>query len=169
MNSHRARCLTLTLVLLACLVVCPVGGAQDAPSPANSGSAPQSASVVIVVDTSADAKSAAKALKKAATNFAEKFSSNDELALFASQDKPVLVQGFTSDISLLNKSVDTLRPSGKLAAYESVAQAVDYARSDAVNDKQAIVAFIDELDGSDTKAIESLQNTIRQGQRVPLY
>jgi hypothetical protein len=170
MNSHLARCLTLTLVLLASLFTCSIGSnAQDQPSPGNSGSAPQSASVVIVVDTSEGAKSAAKTLKKAATNFAEKFSSNDELALFASQDKPLLVQGFTSDNSLLNKSVDNLRPSGKLAAYESVAQAVDYARSDAVNDNQAVVAFVDQLDGSDTKAIDALQNTIRQGQRVPLY
>lgn len=168
MNSHLARCLTLPLFLLASLVACSIAGnAQDRPSLGDS--APQSVSVVIVVDTSESAKSAAKALKKAATNFAEKFSSNDELALFASQDKPMLVQGFTSDNSLLNKSVDNLRPSGKLAAYETVTQAVDYARSDSVNDKQAVVAFVHQLDGSDTKAIDSLQNTIRQGQRVPLY
>ena len=119
MNSHLARCLTLPLFLLASLVACSIAGnAQDRPSLGDS--APQSVSVVIVVDTSESAKSAAKALKKAATNFADKFSSNDELALFASQDKPMLVQGFTSDNSLLNKSVDNLRPSGKLAAYDRV-------------------------------------------------
>jgi hypothetical protein len=159
------------LFLAVCGLVSPfVGNAQDPPSPdASSHSASQSASVVIVIDTSSNAKSMARILKKSAMNFAEKFTSNDEVAIFASQDQPKLVQSFTSDNSLVSKSLDNLRASGKLASYQAVDQALQYARSDAVNDKQAVIAFVNKLDGADMGTIETLQNTIRQGQPVPLY
>jgi VWA domain-containing protein len=171
MTSYLARCLFVPVFLVACALVCTITvEAQYPPSPdASNHSGSQSASVVIVIDASSDAKSMAKTLKKAAVNFAEKFPSDYELAVFASQDQPKLVQSFTSDNSLIIKSVDNLRASGKLASYQAMDQALQYAHSDAVNDKQAVVAFVNKLDGPDMGAIRALQNTIREAQPVPLY
>jgi von Willebrand factor type A domain len=169
MRSNVAGCLLYLVLTTVCLCTFAMQASVREPSPAQPDSADQPASVVIVVDTSSDAKGIIKVLKKAASNFAQEFSSDDELALFASHDNSPMVQSFTSDNLLLQKSLDKLESSGKFAAYHAVDQALQYTRNDAVNDKQAVVAFVNKLDGGDMSAIEALQNTIRQGQRVPLY
>src|SRR5689334_18898890 len=168
MRSNVAGCLLYLVLTTVCLCTFAMRASVREPSPAQPDSADQPASVVIVVDTSSDAKGIIKVLKKAASNFAQEFSSDDELALFASHDNSPMVQSFTSDNLLLQKSLDKLESSGKFAGYHAVDQALQYTRNDAVNDKQAVVAFVNKLDGADMSAIEALQNT-RQGQRVPLY
>ena len=62
--------LVLTTV---CLCTFAMQASVREPSPAQPDSADQPASVVIVVDTSSDAKGIIKVLKKAASNFAQKF------------------------------------------------------------------------------------------------
>jgi hypothetical protein len=170
MRSNVARCVLYVVLSAVSLgASAKQASVHEQPSPAQPDPANQAASVAVVVDTSSEAKGIIKVLKKAASNFAEKFSSSDELALFAAHDNSPMVQSFTSDNLLVQKSLDKLQASGKLASYQVVDQALQYTRNDAVNDKQAVVAFVNKLDGADTNAIQALQNTIRQGLAVPLY
>jgi hypothetical protein len=170
MRSKVGRCVLYVVLTAVCLrASAKQASVHEQPSPAQPDPANQAASVAVVVDTSSEAKGIIKLLKKAASNFAQKFSSSDELALFAAHDNSPMVQSFTSDNLLVQKSLDKLQASGKLASYQVVDQALQYTRNDAVNDKQAVVAFVNKLDGADPNAIQALQNTIRQGQAVPLY
>ena len=170
MRSNVARCILYLVITAVCLrASAKQAPVPEQPSPAQPDPANQPASVVIVVDTSSDAKGIIKVLKKAASKFAQKFGSSDELALFASHDNSAIVQSFTSDNLLVQKGLDKLQASGKFASYQAVDQALQYTRNDAVNDKQAVVAFVNKLDGADRNAIQALQNTVRQGQPVPLY
>ena len=154
-------CLISLLLLLPCALASVTSAGKD--------KSDDSASVVIVLDTSDEASSILKTSKKAATRFANRFSSDDELAVFASSGKPALVQPFTSDDQVLRHALNNLHPSGKPAIYETVAQAVEYTRSDAVNDNHAVVVYTNEIDGTRTSPMPALENTIRRGPPIPVY
>jgi hypothetical protein len=152
----------LTVFLFsACAVSCH---AQATPPPSST-----SASVAIVIDSSSSTKWDMGSLEKGALELARKFNFNDELAIFAAGDKPKLVQDFTGDTDAVVNAVKHVPSKGKLNLYDAVIQAVQHVRSDGVNERQAVVAFANKLDGADTRPANKLEELIRQKQAVPVY
>jgi hypothetical protein len=156
-------CLLLTFMFSA------IGIAQNAPSTNTLPADGKTASVVVVVDTSKSARNNLGTLRNGATALTSQFSSNDEVALFFAGDKPVLVQEFTGDTSLITNKLKKIRTNGKMALFETLTTALDHARSDAANEQRAVIAFVNDLDGASAAAETTLENAIRNKPGVPVF
>src|SRR5690242_15960306 len=156
----------LTVAVTAIVVsAVPVSSpAQAAPS-----SSTTSASVAIVIDSSGSTTWDRGAVKKGALELVRRFNFNDELAIFAAGDQPKLVQEFTGDTDVAAKAIKQLPSKGKLNLYGATISAVQHVRSDGVNERQAVVAFTDQLDRAGTASTSQLEQLIRQKEAVPVY
>lgn len=162
-------CRSLFALLSMILVLVVSSPAQNTNVAAAQRHEGKTASVVIVVDTSKAARGSIDTLRNGAKTLASRFSSNDELALFFSGEKPVLVQDFTGDTALINNSLRRIRTNGRLALFETLSQALDHARSDAANEQRAVIAFVNDLDGAIGPGAAALENAIRNKPGVPIY
>ena len=161
--SPFCACLLLTLISISTCF------AQNAPAASTLPADGNTASIVVVMDTSKSAHNNFDPLRKGAIALASQFSSNDELALFFAGDKPVLVQDFTGDIALIEKSLKRVRTGGKMALFETLAAALDHERNDAANERRAVIAFVNDLDGASAVAESTLENAIRNKPGVPVF
>jgi hypothetical protein len=159
--------------LYACLLftsmISTICIAQNAPSTNTMPADGKTASVVVVMDTSRSARNNLNTLREGAEALISQFSSNDEIALYFAGDKPVLVQDFTGDTTLITKNLKKVRTNGKMALFETLAVALDHARSDAANEQRAVIAFVNDLDGASAPEEAKLEDAIRKKPGVPVF
>src|SRR4051812_31947157 len=153
-----APAISLCACLFLVLLITTSSFAQTAPAVSTQPADGKTASVVVVVDTSKSARNNLSTLRNGAEALSSQFSSNDEIALFFAGDQPVLVQDFTGDTSLINKNLKKVRTNGKMALFETLAVALDHARSDAANEQRAVIAFVNDLDAASAPAEAALEN-----------
>lgn len=128
-----------------------------------------SATVAIVVDSSSSTKWDMGSVQKDAVQLVRRFNFNDELAIYAANDTPKLAQDFTGDTDVVAKTIKHLPSKGHLNLYETIIQAVQHVRSDGVNERRAVVAFVSQVDHVDTPNAGKLEQLIEQKQGVPVY
>lgn len=165
--SSSARLLSARLSLT--LTLAATCFAQTAPNISTHPADGKTASVVVVMDTSRSAHNNLNTLRDGAAALTSQFSSNDEIALYFAGDKPVLVQDFTGDTTLITNNLKKVRTNGKMALFETLAVALDHARSDAANEQRAVIAFVNDLDGASGPAEVKLENAIRNKPGVPVF
>ena len=105
--------------------------------------------LLLLFDTSASIKPHLGLIRKAATQFIQRARPGDEFAIAAFSTSSHLVQPFTSDLALAEKSLSALNPAGGTAIYDAVQKSVtDYMKE--VAGRKAIVLFTDGVDFSIT-------------------
>lgn len=156
----------LAFVFALCLPAVAQGPSiQPGSPPAGRG---RSSSVAIIVDGSSAAKYKTERIKKAVAEFMQAFTSEDEACVYVANDNPVLLQDFTGDSALVVGALKGLRAKGKLALYNTLAVALDHLRSDAMNEKAAIVVF---TAGNNTSRenVAAVMEKLKAEPRVELY
>lgn len=136
----RAQVIAAVSILL--LVVASSAQPTQTANPA----ATSSSSVMIVLDTSQAAKQSLSILTRAADTLAKEFGSGHEVAVMTAGEKPDLIQDFTGDPAIVQAALSKVRPGGSLALYETLLQAVNYVRANAMNDHSAVIALVSDLD-----------------------
>ena len=81
--------------------------------------------VVLVIDTSWSMNTSLANSIQAAKDFSKTLGPNDQVALIAFKEKPVVVQDFTTDRDELTKSLDSLTAVGDSGLYDSVVEAIN--------------------------------------------
>src|SRR5580765_5124110 len=112
-------------------------------------------SLGIVVDTSGSmAGEKIRAAQSALDRFLyDVLDQQDEIFLYRFSDRPVLLQGWTTDRQLLSRALGRIAVAGTTAMYDAIAQAVRLAAT-GQNRKKAVVLL---SDGNDTNSRTSLQ------------
>ena len=114
-------------------------------------------SLGIVLDTSGSMDGEKiKAAQRALDRFLyDLLDPNDEIFLSRFGDHPILVQGWTTDRSVLTRALGRIATNGGTAMYDAVAQAISLVTT-AQNRKRALVVV---SDGNDTSSRTTLQAT----------
>lgn len=81
--------------------------------------------VVLVIDTSWSMNTSLANSIQAAKDFSKTLGPNDQVALIAFKEKPVVVQDFTTDRDELTKSLNSLTAVGDSGLYDSVVEAIN--------------------------------------------
>jgi len=87
----------------------------------------------------------------------------DEIFLYRFSDRPVLLQGWTSDRPSLSRALGRITPDGGTALYDTVAEAVPMAGRGR-NQKKALVVISDGNDTSSHIGIRDLKQLIRESE-----
>jgi Ca-activated chloride channel family protein len=86
---------------------------------------------------------------------------DDEVSLYAFNDVPRLLQGWTTNRQLVSRALNRARPAGATALYDAVAEAVPFTEG-ARHRKKALVILSDGNDTSSLMRIEELKRMIRE-------
>jgi Ca-activated chloride channel homolog len=88
---------------------------------------------------------------------------SDEIFVYEFNDRPQLVQGWTTDRRLLSEALGHIKPDGGTALYDAVADSVKLA-GQGRNQKKAIVIISDGNDTSSRTPLNDLRQQIRESQ-----
>jgi Ca-activated chloride channel homolog len=89
----------------------------------------------------------------------------DEIFLYRFNDRPVLVQDWTTDRQLLSRALDGISPHGGTAMYDAVAEAVRLAAT-GQNRKKALVLVSDGNDTSSRTSLREVKQLIRESEAL---
>ncbi len=92
---------------------------------------------------------------------------SDQIFVYEFNDRPRLVQGWTTDRRLLSDALGRIRPDGGTALYDAVAESVKLA-GEGQNQKKAIVIISDGNDTSSRTPLNDLRQQIRES-RLLVY
>jgi Ca-activated chloride channel family protein len=120
-------------------------------------------SLGIVVDNSGSMLDKRSAINAAALNLLRASNPKDSAFIVNFSDRAFLDQGFTSDISLLDKGLAHFDSKGTTAMYDAVAASADELSKHAKQPKQALLIV---TDGADNASRLSLDQTIRRVQNL---
>jgi Ca-activated chloride channel family protein len=120
-------------------------------------------SLGIALDTSGSmAGERIRAARRALDRFLyELLHSGDEVFLYRFADRPVLVQGWTTDRQLLSRALGRIVADGTTAMYDAVAQAIRLAAA-GQNRKKALIVLSDGNDTASNVKLRDLQELIRE-------
>jgi VWFA-related protein len=130
---------------------------DDQPQPVTHFSAERvPVSLGIVIDTSGSmAGEKIRAAQSALDRFLyDVLDSQDEIFLYRFSDRPLLLQGWTTDRQILSRAIGRISADGSTAMYDAIAQAVRLAAT-GQHRKKAVVLL---SDGNDTNSRTSLQH-----------
>ena len=88
---------------------------------------------------------------------------DDEIFIYRFSDLPVLLQGWTTDRSLLTRALGRISPTGGTAMYDAVAEAIPLAESGKQR-KKALVIISDGNDTSSQISTVALKQLIRESE-----
>ncbi|MGE0448923.1 MAG: VWA domain-containing protein [Vicinamibacterales bacterium] len=91
----------------------------------------------------------------------------DEVFLYRFSDRPTLVQGWTTDRTVLSRSLGRITPNGGTAMYDAVMEAIPLAATGR-NPKKAVLVISDGNDTSSTSGLRAVRQAIR-GSEVLVY
>jgi Ca-activated chloride channel family protein len=122
-------------------------------------------SLGIVIDTSGSMQGEKMQAARAALDrfVYELLDKDDEIFIYRFSDRPMLLQGWTSDRQRLSRAISRLFPDGGTAMYDAVAEAIPLAES-GKHRKRAIVVISDGNDTSSDTRIGELKQLIRQSE-----
>ena len=124
-------------------------------------------SLGIVLDTSGSmAGEKIRAARTALDRFLyDLLDQRDEIFLYRFSDRPVLVQKWTTDRSLLNQALGRIVADGSTAMYDAVAQAVDLTTT-GQNRKKALVLLSDGNDTTSKTSLRDVKQRIRESEAL---
>lgn len=114
-------------------------------------------SLGLVIDNSASMQNKRERVVSAALAMMKASNPDDEVFAIYFNDVPDVVQGFTSDIGLLEKSIRSIHPQGETAMRDAVLLGIDHLRAHAKRDKRVLVVI---TDGEDNSSIATQQRLI---------
>jgi VWFA-related protein len=120
-------------------------------------------SMGIVVDNSGSMRDKRIAVNSAALDLLRSSNPKDSAFIVNFSDRAFLDQGFTSDISLLNRGLTHFDSRGTTAVYDAVAASADELSKYAKEPKQALLII---SDGADNASRLSLEQAIRRVQNL---
>jgi VWFA-related protein len=120
-------------------------------------------SLGIVVDNSGSMRDKRGAVNAAALDLLKSSNPKDSAFIVNFSDRAFLDQGFTSDISLLNRGLAHFDSQGTTAMYDAVAASADQLSKYAKQPKQALLII---SDGADNASRLSLEQAIRRVQNL---
>jgi VWFA-related protein len=120
-------------------------------------------SMGIVVDNSGSMRDKRGAVNSAALDLLRSSNPKDSAFIVNFSDRAFLDQGFTSDISLLNRGLAHFDSQGTSAVYDAVAASADQLSKYAKQPKQALLII---SDGADNASRLSLDQAIRRVQNL---
>ncbi len=120
-------------------------------------------SLGIVVDNSGSMRDKRSAVKSAALDMMRSSNPKDSTFIVNFSDRAFLDQGFTSDISLLDRGLAHFDSKGTTAVYDAVAASADELSKYAKQPKQALLII---SDGADNASRLSLEQAIRRVQNL---
>jgi Ca-activated chloride channel family protein len=91
--------------------------------------------------------------------------SKDEIFLYRFSDRPVLLQGWTSDRAVLGRALDRVVPDGSTALYDATVQAVRLAAT-GQHRKKALVLLSDGNDSSSKTSRREVKQLIRESETL---
>ncbi len=122
----------------------------------------QPINLVMLMDTSLSVAQKLDFEKKAMLRFLERIlRPQDRAALFSVSTDVVVLQDFTSQISLLSQAAKQMHPSGATSLYDAIFLAADHLRP--LNGRRVIVIV---SDGSDTTSQKGLLAALDQAQQA---
>jgi VWFA-related protein len=119
-------------------------------------------SLGLIVDNSASMANKRDRVVSAALAMMKASNPEDEVFSIYFDETPELVQGFTSDIGLLEKSLRSLQPQGETAMRDAVVLAIDHLRAHARRDKRVLLVITDGEDNSSIATQQRLVEAARQ-------
>jgi VWFA-related protein len=123
-----------------------------------------------------DSKPKIKALHDAAARFADMMRPNARTALLPFSDRAERATPFTSDKSLIKKTMRELTASGETALFDAICDALDTLQTDGEDirklgqlmGKRAIVVLTDGIDNKSRRRVEDVIQLAKES-KVPLY
>src|SRR6516165_8494912 len=123
-----------------------------------------------------DPKPKIKALHDAAARFADLMRPNARTSILQFSDRPERAKPFTSDKSLIKKTIRELTASGETALFDAVFDALDTLQADAEETKKlgksvgkrALVILTDGIDNKSHRRVDELIERAKEA-KVPLY
>ena len=120
-------------------------------------------SIGLIIDNSGSMRDKRMAVKAAAMTLLHGSNPKDAAFVVNFSDRAFLDQGFTSDISLLNRGLSHFDSQGTTAMYDAVAASADMLAKSAKQPKQALLIV---TDGADNASRLSLEEAIRRVQNL---
>jgi Ca-activated chloride channel family protein len=124
-------------------------------------------SLGIVVDTSGSmAGEKIRAAQSALDRFLyDVLDQQDEIFLYRFSDRPVLLQGWTTDRQVLSRALGRIPAEGSTAMYDAIAQAVRLAAT-GQNRKKAVVLLSDGNDTNSRTSLQAVKQLIRESEAL---
>jgi VWFA-related protein len=123
----------------------------------------QPVSLGILVDNSGSMRDKRAAVNAAALNLLRESNPKDAAFIVNFSDRAILDQGFTSDISALNRGLSQFDSKGTTALYDAVAASADELVNHAKLPKQILLVI---TDGADNASRLDLEQAIRRVQNL---
>ncbi len=120
-------------------------------------------SMGLIIDNSGSMRDKRGAVNSAALTLMRNSNSQDAAFVVNFSDRAFLDQGFTSDISALNRGLSHFDSQGTTAMYDAVAASADELSKHAKQPKQALLII---TDGADNASRLSLEQAIRRVQNL---
>jgi VWFA-related protein len=125
-------------------------------------------SLGLIVDNSGSMETKRRRVISAALAMIQASNPDDEVFAIYFNRTPELVQEFTGDIGLLERSLRRVRPLGETAMRDAVLMGIDHMRERAARDKRVLVVITDGEDNASLTTRESLTEAAREN-NVMIY
>src|SRR5579883_2447903 len=119
-------------------------------------------SLGLIIDNSASMANKRERVVSSALAMIKASNPDDEVFAIYFNETPELVQGFTSNIGLLEKSLRSIDPKGETAMRDAVLLGIDHLRAHAKRDKRVLLVITDGEDNSSIATQQRLVEAARQ-------
>jgi VWFA-related protein len=119
-------------------------------------------SLGLIIDNSASMRNKRERVVSSTLAMIRASNPDDEVFAIYFNGRPELVQEFTGDIGLLEKSLRSIHPTGETAMRDAVLLGIDHLRAHARRDKRVLVVITDGADNSSIATQQRLVEAARQ-------
>ncbi len=125
-------------------------------------------SLGLIVDNSGSMKNKRDRVISAVLAMLHASNAQDEVSAIYFNETPELVQDFTGDLDVLERSVRNVRPQGGTAMRDAVLLGIDHMKAHAARDKRVLVVITDGEDNASMASRAALTEAARQN-NVTIY
>ncbi|HLH16702.1 MAG TPA: VWA domain-containing protein [Bryobacteraceae bacterium] len=125
-------------------------------------------SLGLIVDNSGSMKNKRDRVISAVLAMLHASNTQDEVSAIYFNETPELVQDFTSDLDVLERSVRNVRPQGGTAMRDAVLLGIDHMKAHAARDKRVLVVITDGEDNASMASRAALTEAARRN-NVTIY
>jgi Ca-activated chloride channel family protein len=130
---------------------------------------PQPIALSLVLDSSMSMERKLPVAQQAAINFARRLGRRDLAQVIDFDSRPVVQQGFTSDVELLERAIRATHSGGSTALYDALYVALDElrgVRAGAAGEEIRRSAIVILSDGEDTSSLNSYEDVLELARRA---
>jgi VWFA-related protein len=125
-------------------------------------------SIGLVIDASSSMSEKRRRLNIAAMTFVRDSNPEDETAIVSFGDRVNLEHDFTSDTSILKRTLKRISSNGSTALYDAVIQAARHLQENGFHDKKVLIVVTDGEDNASKYTLEGVLPTMRES-KIILY